>query len=445
MSKPIQIIVGGGGQYDPVAGTTDYNNPNLKGVDGWIENEGYGPWKYEDYQIFANGGFRLLNGFKFVQDDVFFFHQSGFLFSTTTGSYTNGFNLSKVLSALFGRVGWMQPLGTGNPVLNANNLLSKGGRFFNDSSFHALVTLLNIKSIMEATNASDIDFNTYIEQLQKSIIMRCLNGVFNPPEYICQSLLYDRWGYNDVPITNNNKFVGIRIKVPPVVDLATQIDSVALYFDTDVTFNLYLFNDVKKVPVWTGEVDAVANTQTIITLDDIVLNHIGDANHGGAFYLGYFQSDLGDAKAIRENDVTFKCNAPYAAIMIEAADLGGHEFDKQNIGYSLQSNGLNPHLSVFRDHTWQIVKKASLFDNVIGLQMAAQIVEQIIFSTRSNKDERVLKEHTDKAIGYMELNGVMPISDSPHTTGLKKQIAQELARMKESFFPKQKAITVNIC
>ncbi|MBK7885476.1 MAG: hypothetical protein IPJ81_18050 [Chitinophagaceae bacterium] len=445
MSKPIQIIVGGGGQYDPVPDTTDYNNPNLKGIDGYIENEGFGPWKYSDYQILANGGFRLLNGFKFTQNDVFFFHPTGFLFSTTGGSYTNGFNLSKVLSALFGRVGWMQTTGEDNPTLNATNIVSKGGRFFNDGSFHALITLQNIYRVMELVAATDLNFNTYIEQLQKSVIMRCLNGIFNPPEYICQSLLYDRWGYNDTPIANNNKFIAVRIKVPPVVDLATQIDSVALYFDSDVTFNLYLFNDIKKAPVWIGEVDAVANTQTIVTLEDMVLNYIGDANHGGIFYLGYFQSDLGNAKAIKENDVIFKCNAPYGATMIEATHIGNHEFDKRNIGYSMQSNGLNPHLSVFRDHTWQIVKKASLFDNAIGLQMAAQVVEQIIFNTRSNSSERALKENVDKAIGYMELNGVMPISDSPHTTGLKKQIVQELARMKESFFPKPKATSIRLC
>ncbi len=445
MSKPIQIIVGGNGAYDPAVGTTDYNNPTLAGVDGYIENIGYGPWKYSDYQILKTGGFRLLNGFTFTQDDVFFFHPTGISFSATGGSYTNGFNLSKVLTSLFGRVGWQQPLGADNPVLNANNQISRGGRYFNDGSFHALVTLLNIKSVMEKINASDVDFNTYLEQLQKSVILRCLNGIFNPPEYICQGLIYDRWDYNDKPIANSNKFVGVKIKVPPAVDLATQLDSVALYFDSDAKFNLYLFNDVKKAPIWVGEVETVANTQTIVSLDDIVLNYIGGDNHGGIFYFGYFQEDLGDTKAIRENDVTFKCNAPYGATMIESAHLSNHEFDRLNVSYSLQSNGLNPHLSVFRDHTWQILKKAALFDNIIGLQMAAQVVEEIIFSTRSSSTERALKDNVDKAIGYMELNGVMPVSDSPHTTGLKKQITQELSRMKDSFFPKPKSMSFSLC
>ena len=190
-------------------------------------------------------------------------------------NYTNGFDVDKVISALFSRLGWMAQ--SGSPVLDDTNSLSKSGRFFNDGSFHTLVSLNTVKSIMEQSNASDADFNSYITTTQRAIILRCLNGVFSDQEYISQSLLYDRIGYsnNDQPLPNLGKFVGIQIKLPSVINLATQIDSLSLYFDSVATFNIYIFNDTIAAPIFTIPVTTVANAQTIFPLDSIILNYVG--------------------------------------------------------------------------------------------------------------------------------------------------------------------------
>lgn len=438
MAKPIYIKVGGDGPYDPAAGEFDCNIPSLKGMDIYLDN--IAPALYS---VLSTGGFRMVSAF--IADAEFFVQLSGISYGTDATGYTNGFCLNQVMSALFGRVGWLQTPGADLPVLNSTNLISRGGRKFNDSSFHTLVSLKNIKDVMEQSNASDSDFNTFIEGLQRAVILRSLNGVFNPPEFISASLLFDRWGSVDTPIENAGKFIAVRIKVPQQIDLATQIDSVSLYFDTDVTFPLYLFNDSKKAPVWTASVTAIANTQTIVGLTDIVLNHIGANNHGGIFYFGYFQDDLGDARAIRESSSNFKNKNAYGAAMVEVEAINGNDFNREEIGYSgYQTYGLNPHISVFRDHTWQIVKKASLFDNVIGMQMAAQIVEMVLYSTRSNGTERILKESANFTAS-MDLTGVAPISESPQTTGLRRQIQQELIRVKESFFPKPIPQSIPLC
>lgn len=439
MAKPIYIKVGGAGPYDPAAGTTDCNIPFLKGADIYLDNVAPSL-----YTVLSTGGFRVT--VPFILDAEYYVMQSGISYGTDATGYTNGFCFSQVMAALFGRIGWQQPTGTGNPVLNATNLLSKSGRKFNDGSFHALVTLQNIKAIMEQESASDADFNAYIEGLQRAIILRSLNGVFNNPEYITQGLLYERWGSQDTEIANSGKFVAWKIRVPSAIDLAIQIDSVALYFNEAATFNLYLFNDVKAAPVWTGEVTTVANSQTVVNLADIVLNHIGGNNLGGVFYFGYFQNDLGTAKAIRESYSTFNTSRPYGATMIEATPIGANDFVRSNIGYSsYQSFGMNLHISVFRDHTWQIVRKAALFDNVNGLQMAAQVIEQSTYSTRSNSTERAIKSQTNDLNASMDLTGAAPISDGPKTTGLRTQITQELKRMHESFFPMPKPQSHRIC
>ena len=349
------------------------------------------------------------------------------------------------MDALFGRVGWQQPLIVGSPVISDENKDSASGRYFNDGSFHNLVTVANIKSTMEESAASDDNLNATLEQMQRSIIIRSLAGLFNPPEYIEQSLLYDRVYTNqDIPLENTGKFVGVKFKLPPAVDLATQVNSIGLYFDSAVTFKLYLYSDTKKVAVWNKEVTTVANEQTVITIPDLVLNYISDTNQGNTFYLGYFQSDLGEARAIREQNVRFSCNHPYAYAYFEANKTDELLFDKSQLSYTQFTYGLNLHVSVFRDHTWQIVRNPALFDNLVGLQMAAQVVEQIIFNTRSNDKERILKDQMTGVAAHLDMDGVAPISDGPKTTGLRKQIQQELNRLKDSFFPKPKATTVNI-
>jgi len=439
MAKPIYIKVGGAGPYDPAAGTTDCNIPILKGADIYLDNVAPNL-----YTVLSTGGFRVLT--PFVLNTEYYVMQSGISYGTDTTTYTNGFCFAQVMSALFGRVGWLQTTTAADPVLNATNLISKSGRKFNDGSFHSLVTLKNIKGVMEQENANDAAFNAYIEGLQRAVLLRSLNGIFNEPEYLCQGLLYQRWGSQDAVIENTGKFVAWKITAPPAADLATQIDSVSLYFTEDVTFNLYLFNDVKKTAVWVGEVTAQAWNQTVVNLDDIVLNHIGGNNLGGVFYFGYFQDDLGTAKAIREQYSDFVVNRPYGATMVEATTDGAANFVRNNIGYSVyQAYGINLHISVFRDHTWQIVKKAGLFDNVNGLQMAAQVIEMITYSTRSNGTERLLKTETSALNASLDLMGVAPVSDGPKTTGIRSQITKELERMKASFFPKAKPRSVRLC
>lgn len=444
MIKPVEIVVGRGGPYDPVAGATQCIMPEFAGMQLWVEKTGYGPYDYDKYQERATGGFNLLGGITFQANERFYVHFTGLSYGTGQTSYTNGFNFSQVVTALFGRVGWEQPSITDSPVLNSVNTTSKGGRYF--QSFHTLVTVANIKSVMEEVAANDSSFNNYLVAIQRGIILQCVNGVFNEPEYISQKLLFNRsWNVNDQLVTNSGYFVGVQFRVPPTPDIAVQLDSIALYFDSAVTFNLYVFNDTIKAPLAVIEVTTVANSQTLVNLSDIILNYIGGANLGGSFYIGYFQDDIGGAKAYWEQGCEFARDS-YGWSFIEAnRKPAEYDFDRQNIRRNNVNYGINLHISTFRDHTQQIVKKAALFDNVIGLQMAAQVVEKVIYSTRSNGTERILKDVAKEVSAQLDLNGVVPIEGGPHTTGLKKQIVQELQRLKQSFFPKPKAQSVSLC
>jgi hypothetical protein len=437
MVKPVEIVVGRGGPLDPVAGTTVCPMPSYAGQDFWLEKTGYGPYDYDKYQPYPGGGFLLIGGAAFQANERFYVHFTGLSYNATTTSYSNGFNFSKVVSALYGRVNWKQPAGVSAPVLTSVNTNSRSGRYFQD--FHTLATVANVSALMEQVGANDNDLNAYLEQLQRAIILTCLAGVFNEPEYISKKLLFARhWSANDQLVVNQGAFVGIRLQLPPTADISVQIDSVALYFNADVSFNLYVFSEVKKAPIAIIEVSAEADSQTVVNLPDLVLNYISNT-FGGTYYIGYFQDDLQGASAYWEQGGT--CSRDVYGWSFFEADKkpGEYNFLRQNIRHTSVNCGLNLHVSTFKDHTQNIVSKAALFDNVIGLQMVAKVIEMALYTTRSNGEERLLKDGTTAIQGQMELNGVAPFPGSPKKMGLKDTIEKEFARMKDSFYPKPKA------
>ena len=184
----------------------------------------------------------------------------------------------------------------------------------------------------------------------------------------------------------------------------------------------------------------LANTQTVVNIDSLVLSYLGGANKGGIFYLGYDQTALGSVQAIDEQ-CTYNRGRCFGWQYFETAN----STSLSEYGLVSTTFGLNADISTFKDHTNAIVKKAALFDELIGLQMAAQAVETILYSTRSNKDERILKEGMGAQMAFMDLNGAAPITDSPTTVGLVKRIAREEQRVRDSFRPKSELTTQTVC
>lgn len=440
MIKPVEIVVDRGGPLDPVAGTTDCPLPSFAGQQLWVEKTGYGTYDFTKWQEISGGGFRLIGpGNVFVTGERFYVHFTGLSYGEGQTSYTNGFNFSQVMTALYGRIGWQQ---AGAHVLSSINILAKSGRTFQD--FHRLVSIDNLYSVMEQVGVTDNDFNAYLETIQRGVVLQCANAVFKAPEYISQKILFNRnWAINDVPIANLGNFVYAMFRMPPKPNIGVQIDQVALYFDSDVTFNLYVYHDAIKEPLAVIQVSAVANSQTLVTIPDIVFNHIGVRNLGGTFYVGYYQDDLGSAKAYYESYTDRFCDLYYWSFGQSDRISGQYNFDRRGVRLTDVNYGMNFHVSTFLDHTQEIVKKASLFDNAIGLRMAALVIEEIMYSTRSNGKERILKEQSDQLSAQLDLNGVYPISDSPNVTGLKQQLEAEFCNMRKSFFPPKKAITAN--
>lgn len=362
--------------------------------------------------------------------------------STTQTEYSNGYRVADVMTALMNRRRWRQPTRTDFPfTLTGNNVWATDDIY--SPVFEAEHKIVNAYNLWISQDDKDIDaanFNIYLQQFQRDIILKCLNTVFSKRERLEKSLLYDRFGRQDYVNLNEGRFVGVRIQPAKVFDVSVQIDNVALLFNADVTFNLYLFHDSQPlVPIKTIEVTAVGNEQTVVNIGE-VLSYAGVGKKSGCFYLGYFQSDLGSVLAINEIVDRFKTMYNFGCVPIELPVVNTHQVDVNQVSFTMKTHGFNIQLSAFRDFTQLIVDSPHLFDNLVGLQNAADVIEMIQMTTRTNKDQRITGELSK--VLYSDLNLAQPTEESPFSVGLKTRIFKEFQRVRKEFFPCEKAQSI---
>lgn len=429
MIKPIPIVGGGTGQFDPAANATSVLIPALSGQDAWVDRSGYGPLTPDNYQVVGDGQINLLNGLKFSAGEVYNIFPAGYLNAGASGNYSNGFK-STAINALMGRLGWIQPTYDG-VSLDSYNTSSASGRYFNDGGFHAIVDPGNIKAAQKDPSITDGEFNAYLLATQRACVFKALTAVFNKNERLERTLLFERFGRNDYKNTKSGAFVGVLIRPGRKEGLSVQLNSVSLFFDSDVMFTLYLFHEAKKTPVWSQQVTAVADEQTVVNFSEVVINYL-ENNKSGNFYLGYFQNDLGSASAYNEIVERFNPTYNFAMYPVEMEALPGNYINRNKISYTYSTHGLNVDLLAFRDHTQRILTNPYLFDTLIGLNMAAMVIELINNSTRENKTQRITQEQSQKL--YTDLMLAGPTDDFPYVAGLKNQINREVKRVKEEFF-----------
>jgi hypothetical protein len=199
-----------------------------------------------------------------------------------------------------------------------------------------------------------------------------------------------------------------------------------------------LFKDGDPTALMTQSVTTVANkiTEVIPSTERIIGR--------GKYYLGYFQADIGSAKAYREQVDCWNPACMFSAEPIEAEATGATTFDRDQISY-IQPQGLNVEMSSFIDQTRHIKLKASAFDELIGLTLAFSVLEQVIYAVRINPAETVLKEQLQQFGIQLDLTGAAPISDGPRVTGLKQRIDREAKAVRESFYPRPKSIVIDAC
>lgn len=296
----------------------------------------------------------------------------------------------KIKSALFGGVGFRQSPITEYAVVDSSNQNSDSGLFFQDAS--SIVTIKNIKDAQQSVSISDVDFNSYLKQLQESSIIEVTRTITSGESDFIQDVNlfpYEKSFKNS--IDKRGRFVGFLFEPTGRIDVLAKLSSVELMFDKSVTFDIHMFNSNKpNSPIQTLSVDAIANEAVVLPLNWFVADDT--AFKGGSFYIGYFEDDLGTAKALKKDydlasfQVSTKCFHTRPISLSHA----GSVIDVESVINESDTYGLNFMVSIYNDYTEIITRNKNLFWDSIQLHMAEKVLNILRTSTRLNGNNRTL-------------------------------------------------------
>lgn len=357
---------------------------------------------------------------------------------------TNGWDLIRIMPVFQGRLGWHQP-NVAHPILSNANKSATAGRYY-DRGVHKAVTVLNYYELQNEAGISDNDFNQLLQDEEQAGIMRLLNAVLNKPQLIEHKVNYTRIANNlQYIIPNTDQVCGYRMNIAPG-DYAVNIESIGLLFDGDVTFNMYLFNDVILAPVYSKSVSAIANTQVRVQMDWVmhyINSHASGGNMGGVWYICYLQADLGNVHAIDEQLNMWTSSDILGAYPFQSDKVGTLDFNRKNASVNFRSYGFNFEFSSYRDYTQTIIQNVSLFDEARLLVMALAVIEGITFSTATNSTQRATQAMAEKFAPT--LNGLSgAFNKNPYISDLKAQLDNQLTRINLVFSPQEMAMSVPI-
>ncbi len=383
-----------------VGGTT-YSDSSLIGWTYDVEQVGYGTLQPGvDYTAdTVNGGWTLINGSTFTNNEKFVIH--------------------------------FQPQLSVVP----NNI---SNRYY--EQFHPMCTLQKLQSSVESLLSSGSAWTNFLTDLEQGMIMTLLNGVFNEPQMIEDTLIYNRRLRQDNAWTNAGKFCGYRIYIPPG-EFAARIVKASFIFNGAVTFNLYLYQDMQNTPLYTTPVTTIPGQEVLVDLTDWVLHYNQQTySQGGVFYIGYYQNDLGSVQALNQFVTQWNETYGFGYTAFETPQLAGYTFNRIAIPYTYVTYGMNLSVQSYRDFTYRIVKNASMFDEAMGLAMATIVLGYEAFTDRTNSEQRITKEMA--SLLYGEINNSGEAKDiNPYIAGLKMQLRRELKRINDNFFKRPGVIT----
>lgn len=324
------------------------------------------------------------------------------------------YDISTIKTNLSGVVGWRQPLETEFAILDAPNLVSSSDLIFQD--FHSLVTVEHLKNTVPES-LSDADFNTFISDMQRGAVAKVVQSVFQKKKPQTKALLdklrlFDQANIMDDPIANSGLWVGYEINLNKNNNLKVVIDAIGSEFDgIKAGLTIYLFHSSQKTAIKTFSLDIIADNSKWDDLTDFNLDYL--TYTGGTYYIGYKQDDLGAVQALNRGwDLSDQQNkSKYFTVRpIRIENYTGIElFDIDDIDVTSETHGLNFEFTATIDLTNLISDQKQIFANLIGMQMAADVLEKIYNSTRTNA---IKKETRDLAL--FELKG----TDENRKTGL---------------------------
>ena len=323
------------------------------------------------------------------------------------------FNSTLVAPKYANLIGWRQFYDATEIDLPSSLTDTDSGEYYQQK--HPALALDIIKTCLPAKRD--------LEEYLRTSVTDATNEIFNDllnhrkvREYgkslLEESVLLNKYGWSRDVITNQNRFVGMQIRVKDLTALKAVITEVGLQMSGIETFNLYLYHSSKKDPLLIFERTTTGSNQWDWKKEDIELSSFkSELYQGGVFILGYYQEDL-TGNAINysnfnwERGVCGGCNDSHLRVWrsikdnfhvfplyVPAGSFTKDEmFDMNDVIYSKEESfGLNMKFSVQCDLTDFFIQNRFVFKNLLAIKVTYNILNMMKFSQEINNVEENIK------------------------------------------------------
>jgi len=322
------------------------------------------------------------------------------------------FNPTTIQNCMTSLLGWRNDANTSVPqITNTALLTSDSGLYYND--FHPLLLIENIAN----TLPEDKTIDNYLTEKVNSGINKALTKVVlekklneSTKTLLNSSKLFDGIGRFQDTVISNGRFVGVELEMFPSYGTKVIIDKIGLQFtQTQTNLPIYIFhtsqlNPIKTITATTTKASSLEWLTLSETIDLSYLSETYDS--GGMFYIGYFQDDISGQAIKKEfNFLDGPCNTCRGGanamkvwnerlnfvriVPIEVANgsLNGTQmFDYTKRKYNATNNfGLNFGVTVQCDISQYLCEQKLILTDLIGKQVAVDILNDMKHSTRLNR------------------------------------------------------------
>ena len=314
-------------------------------------------------------------------------------------------------------VGWQQGFYEASVKVNENLMQSESGLYF--QQVHPLLTLENLAAIAPDFSQDDADaFSNWLELKTRASIQKAVSRYYNEKvagkvsSILCENkVLFDGAGRLADTIKNQGKIVGFELVPLRTKGVVTKINRIGLQFTEPGEYIIYLFHSSQLAPIKQVKLTKTKkNSLEWFSLEDWLLPYAGANDAGGSWYICYLQTELPEnSKAISKSRDWSKgpCKgcAPseFASWQLWSKYLEVHPFtvpdaeyrdtlrslwDISEMDYHYNTNyGLNLDITVGCDITDFIIEQRNLFQEVISLQLAVDMLREFAFNpnVRTNR------------------------------------------------------------
>lgn len=310
-------------------------------------------------------------------------------------------------------IGWRQNYDKTAISLSDELTKSESGQYYQD--MHPLLTLENIKSIAPDFSRYEGDdkdenalFSEWLEQKTGASILKAIESFYSEKlakrtikNLLESKTLFDGAGRLSDVVRNTNSIVGFEIVPVRAQGVTLKVEKIGVQFNKNGNFTLYVFHSSSPDPIQQIEVNYTkSGGMQWLDMDDLFLPYESeDTDAGGSWFLCYDQTKLPEGmQAVQKNRDWSKgpCSTcsrvDYLNWQAWSKYLEIHPFktpandemkmwDIQSNIYTYQTNyGINLKVTLECDLTDIIISQRKAFQNVIGLQVAADMIREFAYN-----------------------------------------------------------------